>query len=696
MEIKRHRRDERSMAGPALLALLCAASQCGGYTAHPTGGLGGSGGDNRGGSGVADAGAGITPAGGTGGRAPAGGAGGSLGVGGRPGGAMGGTSGGSPGGSGGSSGGSSSGSGGAPGPGPVVMDALIDGPNGAPYEYMAHHPLRLTVKGPMAAEDGMPNPFFDYRLQVVFTTPSGKTFDVPGYYAGDGKGGKAGDAWRVHFNPPEAGAYTYRVSFRRGPGAAIDLPTAGMPVAAVDGTAGKFNLQPTNKVAPDFRGTGRVAYVGKHILVTIGDGKHWIKTGTNSPEDFLGYYGFANTKDNVLRPAEFLHRFMPHAGDWKSGDPDWGNGAGKNIIGLINYLGQNSVNSVNMIMFTSHGDSGNVWPYLADGADKLRFDNAKLQQWEIMMSHADTKGVAIGAYLCELENCLEQGMGLTNERKLYYRELVARFAHHGGVLWNLGEQNQFTVAQNKQYADYIYATDPYKHTIARHTSFPTGNVARATIDYPPLMGHPSITASAIEGFPATAADDATLFRNMSAAASPPWVIMHNEQMLASQGLAQCPTPGGPSQPGGWACDAMRTQMLWPFFFKGGGGIEWYYGYATGCHDIQCEDQRSRAGMWAYHKALQAFMAALPLQDMEPSAVASVFLLQKKGEAYAVYLPNGGPVSVDLTGATGMFEQRWINPTNGMWSTARMVNGGAMVDLGTSPFPGDSAAILLKK
>jgi hypothetical protein len=137
-------------------------------------------------------------------------------------------------------------------------------------------------------------------------------------------------------------------------------------------------------------------------------------------------------------------------------------------------------------------------------------------------------------------------------------------------------------------------------------------------------------------------------------------------------------------------------MLWPFFFKGGGGIEWYYGYGTGCDDTQCEDQRSRAGMWVYHQALQAFMRELPLQDMDPASVMGGLLLQKKGEAYAVYLPAGGAASVDLTGAAGMFEQRWINPTNGMWSPPKMVSGGAMVSLGASPFPGDSAAILLKK
>ena len=54
------------------------------------------------------------------------------------------------------------------------------------------------------------------------------------------------------------------------------------------------------------------------------------------------------------------------------------------------------------------------------------------------------------------------------ERKLYYKELIARFGHHLGVVWNLGEETNRTSKQLKSYASYIRSIDPYNHPIAVH------------------------------------------------------------------------------------------------------------------------------------------------------------------------------------------------------------------------------------
>ena len=51
------------------------------------------------------------------------------------------------------------------------------------------HTITLDFKGPDTGERAVgPNPFLDYRLQVRFTSPGSRTFNVPGFYAGDGKG----------------------------------------------------------------------------------------------------------------------------------------------------------------------------------------------------------------------------------------------------------------------------------------------------------------------------------------------------------------------------------------------------------------------------------------------------------------------------------------------------------------------------
>src|SRR5690242_7639470 len=73
------------------------------------------------------------------------------------------------------------------------------------------HKVEIKFPGPSTAESANnPNPFLDYRLDVVFTSPSNIATVVPGFYAGDGNGGGSGNVWMVRFNPDEAGDWTYR------------------------------------------------------------------------------------------------------------------------------------------------------------------------------------------------------------------------------------------------------------------------------------------------------------------------------------------------------------------------------------------------------------------------------------------------------------------------------------------------------
>src|SRR5215211_4102880 len=54
-------------------------------------------------------------------------------------------------------------------------------------EFKKWHPLTISFTGPSTTEtNSSPNPFLDYRLQVSFTSPSGKSIEVPGFYDGDG------------------------------------------------------------------------------------------------------------------------------------------------------------------------------------------------------------------------------------------------------------------------------------------------------------------------------------------------------------------------------------------------------------------------------------------------------------------------------------------------------------------------------
>jgi hypothetical protein len=79
----------------------------------------------------------------------------------------------------------------------MTFAAQIDG------DLKLWHKINITLMGPQSSESGTPNPFRDYRLDVLFLGPSGQTYRVPGYYAADGNaaesGAVSGNKWRVCF-----------------------------------------------------------------------------------------------------------------------------------------------------------------------------------------------------------------------------------------------------------------------------------------------------------------------------------------------------------------------------------------------------------------------------------------------------------------------------------------------------------------
>ena len=116
------------------------------------------------------------------------------------------------------------------------------------------------------------------------------------------------------------------------------------------------------------------------------------------------------------------------------------------------------------------------------GNDNLHFDIAKLQQWEMVFAHAQQKGINLHLVLGEGEEAnkmeLDEGT-LGIERKLYYREMIARFSHHNAIIWNISEEYDippFALKPEriKEFARYINAVDPFKHPVTVHNWNPDG------------------------------------------------------------------------------------------------------------------------------------------------------------------------------------------------------------------------------
>ncbi len=530
------------------------------------------------------------------------------------------------------------------------------------------HRITITFDGPATSESAVPNPFRDYRLNVTFTKGT-RSLVVPGFYAADGNaaetGASSGSKWRVHFVPDEEGTWSWRASFRAGPDVALSLdPAAGTP-ASFDGASGSFSVGPTDKAGRDHRAKGMLRYVGAHYLRFAQTGEYFLKGGADSPENFLAYADFDQTTPT--------HRYDPHAGDWRTGDPTWRGGKGKNIIGALNYLAGKGMNSVYFLTMNVGGDGRDVWPWTSSG-ERYRFDVSKLDQWEIVFSHMDRLGIQLHVVTQETENDqLLDGGGLGPQRKLYYRELVARFAHHLALVWNLGEENTNTDAQRKEFAGHLRALDPYDHPLVVHT-YP----GQYDSVYTPLLGFPHFEGPSLQ-------------TNSTHAETVKWV-----QRSAQNGRRWfvCLDEIGPADTGvvpdsyDFGHDGVRKNHLWGNLMGGGAGCEWYFGYAYPHNDLNCEDWRSRDNMWNLTRiALEFFQRYLPFHEMSPSdgLVSSGWCLAKPGSVYAIYLPNGGSATVQL--APGTYSVHWYDPRSGgalqTGSVATLTGGGA-VSIGQPP------------
>jgi len=550
------------------------------------------------------------------------------------------------------------------------------------------HRIDITFDGPQTSETATPNPFRDYRLNVTFQhRETGRKYVIPGYYAADGNAANtsaaSGNKWRVHFAPDDDGVWDYTASFRTGTDIAVNSGASAGVATGFNGAKGSFTVVPTDKIGRDFRARGWLRHTSSHFLQFAGTGEPFLKGGADSPENFLGYFEFDNTQDyggktNLL--ANGLHRYEPHVRDWRSGDPTWQGGKGKGIIGALNYLAGKGMNSVFFLAMNVNGDGREVYPWTSY-AERYRFDVSKLAQWEIVLSHMDALGLMQHVVTQEQENDqLLDGGALGVQRKLYDRELIARFGHHLGVVWNLGEENTNTDAQRKQFADFFKSQDPYDHPVVVHT-YPNQYDAV----YNPLLGYRTFDGTSLQIASLGVVHSETVkWVTRSAANGWNWFVSLDEIGPAGTGVK-------PDADDFWH-DAVRKQGLWGNLMGGGAGVEWYFGGSYPNADLDCEDWRSRDHMWDLTRlALDFFHEHLPFTEMVPAdsltSATTDYCLAKAGQVYAVYLPNGGTTNLNLTGVSGTFDVRWFDPRNGgdlEVGTVAAVTGGGQRSIGQPP------------
>ncbi|SOE23024.1 protein of unknown function [Spirosomataceae bacterium TFI 002] len=574
----------------------------------------------------------------------------------------------------------------------IYAQGVVDG------ELKKWHRVALTFNGPLTSETAQPNPFTYYRMDVRFTHESGfPIYDVPGFYATDGNSAETsstkGDKWRVYFSPDKTGKWTYEVSFKAGEG--IALKEGGVSAGYFDGEKGSIVISGTDKSLPDNRAQGRLNYVGKHYLQFAETEKYFIKAGADSPENMLHYSDFDGTLNGYGKLGknylQLMKDWQPHAQDFESrGNAyTWQNGKGKNIMGAINYLYTKGMNSISFLTFSADGDDGCVYPYLVksdslfleasqrskawnEALEQDRFDVSKLDQWERVLTYAETKGMFLHFKTFEAESIWLMGRkDLTDERKLYYRELIARFGHHLSMNWNLSEETNVEVSLVKNTAAFIANLDPYKHHLVQHT-YPLGHgkgVDMPNYDYYylNLLGDQSVlTGASLQLQKDDIHNEMKRWYELSEKSGRIWAIANDEQ-----GNAQIGVTVDAAHPSYKAMkpdnrEEVRKKVLWGTLMAGGFGVEYYYGYATESNDLNNEDHRSRATKYEDAKvAIDFFENHIEFINMKPADEITTSLddyVLAGDSQIAVYLPNGGNTGITLP--SGKWTVSWYDPIKG--------------------------------
>ncbi|MEP4079463.1 DUF5060 domain-containing protein [Haloferula sp.] len=576
--------------------------------------------------------------------------------------------------------------------------AIIDCEKNEDGSLKKWHRIELVFEGPELEESS--STFRDHRLDVTFTSPSGKEYQVPGFFDADGDPANTsatrGNKWKTRFAGGEEGEWSYTTSFVSGENVAASR-SGGEGGTAPDGEIGTFKIGPQDKAGKDFRAKGKLEYVGGHYLQFAG-GDFFIKAGANSPEVLLEYGEFDGT------PGHEKDLYSPNIADWKPGNPTWGDDKGKGIIGLINYLSDLGVNAHYFLCMNAYGDGKEAWPWT--GADDIDvYDVSKLAQWEILFTHFDRMGLMVHFQLSESENtnyfeAKDGGGSFADARKIFYREMVARFGHHLALTWNVGEENQApgkdfhqpnTHAQRKEFASWIRDLTYYKDHISVHNG--PGGVFDDI--FPQLIGFKDITGPSLQTYlikpkrkkfeVLSNHDEVRKWRDLSAETGNPWVVSVDE-------------PWWGKRPEGLA-EVIRKEVVWGALLAGG-HMEFY----AGKDDVRHIDYRSYEDCWKPMGHAARFMnenLAKEIAEMQPDDELAIgednWALADEGDTYLIYLKNGGEAVVDLSAAKSeKLSVQWFNPRTGgdLIDRKAVTAEGGRVSLGTAPETPDQDWVIL--
>ena len=575
--------------------------------------------------------------------------------------------------------------------------------NGAPHRTQiiesktAHQfkPLHIDITGPFVTETDEQNPFLTYVQWTKITHENGQEWLIRGYFAADGNAhissASQGNLWRSKFTPPLTGKYEAQTQLFKGEKAGLKTYIqSSQDLISINQAEYTLDVGKAPSDASGFDKTGFLKVKNGYFFFPHTQ-EYWLKGGSNSPENLLAYWEIdgtyresAQSRKGESASGTHLHKFAPHIRDYESGDPLWGDSQnkGKGLIGAINYLSSRGLNAQYFLTMNISGDGRDVWPFI-DHKTFDRFDVSKLAQWDLIFEHMQNKGIMLHIVTQETENETLFDEGNTGDtRKLYYAELIARFAHHKALVWNMGEENgpeSWTpIAQSDQQriamAKYFEENDAYEHPVLIHSH---SNVHSKKTLFPPLYSSDYDGISFQVDQRQRVFDEIDYWRTKSAKerTGEPWLITMDE-------IGKWYTGARVDEVDTWH-DSLRQHVLWPTFLAGGSGVEWYSGAKQAHNDLSTEDFRARENLWKITTIAREFIQNnVPIWSLKPNTPVYDMTIQIEGfgdeptvilpaastysasnqDYYLAYSIAGQTLSIDMP--AGRFNQTWLDPISG--------------------------------
>ncbi len=473
-----------------------------------------------------------------------------------------------------------------------------------------------------------------HLFRATFTHSTGKVIRIYGHWAADGNAdsseARCGNSWRIYFTPTLSGQWTMTTDFHTG--------VTGKDLSFATGTNGELDgisdtlptILETDALVPDFRKMGvvtnrfKVDSVKSPYPYVTGEQRSFVFTGAGSPEDFLGYTSFDATPepggDSTYSTDYAAHmddfKLYPQAVLWVR-DSDT---LGREIYGALEFLYNQRINNLSLILNNATGDGRNVYPYVDKDSTGV-FDISKTDQWFNIIQYANVRGINIELTFAESENDdnVFGSSTLSQNGFNYLKRMVSTYGSLPGITYAVGEECDLDAAVAAEALRTINTLDAYDHLLGLNTrkrNRPPSDGLSFQYWYDRLAGFTAPADTNVTYAPmqvqGTLDGTAVTFESMLDDAKPymdstNWVFNIRESGTGGQGSVK---PDDPLLSGNSAFK-YRRQILYAGLFRGFGGVNIYFGSTyPGKTDISSTDFRDYDTAWAMQRVARSFFMKL--------------------------------------------------------------------------------------